>query len=120
LSTTAGDSYTLTFWLFPASATDSESASFQQYLDGALAVDATNVAINGQWNKFSSNFTGSLTGIDTLLFQAYNANDLYFLDDISVTDNSVPEPGTLGLLALGLAAAGAASRRHRSVIRRLS
>ena len=111
LATITGDSYLVSFWLYPGDATDPSSSSFQEYVDGLLGVDPTNSAVADQWSLFTSRFTG--TGDNMLMFQGFNANDYYYLDDVSVTDTSaVPEPGTLGLLGCALVVA-AASRRLR-------
>jgi PEP-CTERM motif len=110
LATISGDTYLVSFWLFPGSATDPGTSSFQEYVDGILGVDPTSTAVAGGWSLFTSRFTG--TGDNMLMFQGYNFNDYYYLDDVSVTDTTVPEPATFGLLGCALVVA-AASRRLR-------
>lgn len=112
LPTVVGDTYLVSFWLYPGVFTDPSNSSFQEYVNGFLGVDATNSALAGGWSLFNSTFTG--TGDDALMFQGYNLAETYFLDNVSVTDTSaVPEPGTFGLLGCALVVAGAASRRLR-------
>lgn len=111
LLTIPGDNYSVYFWLYPGDQTSSANSSFREYVDGLLGVDATSSAVNDTWNLYTSTFTG--TGDDQLTFQGYNGNDSYFLDDVSLTNNSVPEPGSFGLLGCALVALNAASRRLR-------
>jgi hypothetical protein len=58
-------------------------------------------------------FTGPYSLTEAIVFDAVKAGDSFSIDD-SVTTTSVPEPATLGLLALGFAGVGVARRKRRN------
>lgn len=61
---------------------------------------------------FSMTFTPTTTGAYTLSFEGAGRDNIgMLLDNVNVT--AVPEPSTYALMALGLAAIGAAARRRR-------
>jgi hypothetical protein len=69
---------------------------------------------NTAWILYSANNVAGIAGSNTLEFRAVGTSDTYggSLDNVSVS--SVPVPGTLGLLGLGLAGIGALRRRKAS------
>jgi hypothetical protein len=92
---TSPGTYTIDFWLAqgPSSSTNSFYVSF----NGVHLLDLTN---SPPFPYTEYTFTGTATGSSTVLeFGFYNPPVYWYLDDVSV--NAVPEPGTLGLIALG-------------------
>jgi hypothetical protein len=116
ISTTAGSSYLLTFWIGvqnsigyaagPASVTasaDGTSQLFSNTLSGA----------NNQWQQFSLPFTASSGSTLITLAGTATAGGAYIgLDNADVEPTSTPEPASLSLLAL--ATLPLAMRRRRS------
>ena len=58
-------------------------------------------------------FTGPYSLTEAIVFDAVKAGDSFSIDD-SVTTTAVPEPATLGLLALGFAGVGFARRKRNN------
>jgi PEP-CTERM motif-containing protein len=73
---------------------------------------ATGDTTMGQVFKMPESFTGPYSITESILFKAIRAGDSFSIDD-SVT-TSVPEPATLGLLALGFAGVGFARRKRKN------
>lgn len=114
LSTLAGQTYTLTYYL--ATHGDSNS-SFSALWNGQLVTGSALVDpnSNGIYTLYSFLVTG--TGSDTLTFQETDVPSWMALDDISLTPNevgAVPEPATWAMMLLGFGAIGAAMRRKRT------
>lgn len=115
-ATTAGQTYTLSFWWSyrdhnPYGA-GSEGLSYSAGdLAGAVG-PGTNVTGDNDWQHVTRTFTA--TGASTTLsFAAAGASDSYgtSLDNVTVT-SAVPEPATGVLAAAGLALLGLARRRR--------
>jgi hypothetical protein len=118
-ATNAGDTYSLSFWVGNYL---NQDASVAVDLNGSLFQIATNPSPTSGyvtlWEEFSYSFTAAAS-TTTLAFLNHGVpgTNQTSLDAISVTDttpSSTPEPSTLGLIGLGLAAVGVIrSRRGR-------
>jgi hypothetical protein len=96
-------------WGFVGDTSNADAgASVKALLDGTTEVtidEADNPPPPNAYALYGFNFTG--TGSDTLKFEAQTNPSEWFLDDVSVVGpvpGGAPEPGTLVLLGLGLAA----------------
>ena len=96
IPTTIGQTYTVDFWLAndDSSATNDFSASFS----GVTILSLTN-APQFAYTEYTMNIAATSSSSD-MHFAFYNPPSYWFIDDVSVTA-AVPEPGTLGLVALG-------------------
>jgi hypothetical protein len=110
ITTTPGDTYTLSFYLAnPVGGTPNYfSASL-----GNSSFSFTNFGVAFNWQQFSLSTvaTGDQT---TLSFTFRNDPAYWFLDDVSVTQGTsgtVPEPGTLVLFGSGLLGMAGVIRR---------
>lgn len=123
VATVAGQSYTVSYWIGRAQGQSNDNryqtpAVARLLIDGALAQTATNAdsvaAGKVGWKQFSHSFvaSGALTRIEFLngvpASPAAGWNNYVGLDSVEV----VPEPMTLGVLAL--AAAGLARRNRKA------
>jgi hypothetical protein len=113
LSTTAGATYTLSFWLKDKYGFDSSVADFQALWDG---VSVLNQYTAEGWTEYTFTVTASSSGSDTLTFEGYNLYPSYYLSDISVTEDAntaaTPEPCSIMLLGSGVAALAAVRRKR--------
>jgi hypothetical protein len=102
LSTSSGTDYTFDFYL--ASVGDNPS-DFSAYWDGTQLLSLTDPNSGAAYTLYSFSVVG--TGSDTIQFDVADDPEYMALDDISVAPSvaSTPEPGSLSLLLLGLAAA---------------
>jgi hypothetical protein len=110
LPTIAGQGYNVSFWL--ANADTSGTNRFGMSLGGVILVPETSALPAFAYTQYS--FTNVVPGANAdLHFIFYNPPSYFFLDDVSVS--AVPEPGTLGLVALGALGLVGAVRKRRSV-----
>jgi hypothetical protein len=112
LTTTASQSYTVSFWLQDSQGDGPDSdTDFQALWNGTSLLDQYTTSSIVEYS-----FTVTGTGSDTLAFEGYNNSEgLYYLSDISVTAGTatpVPEPSNLWLLGSGLAGLTGMLRRR--------
>jgi PEP-CTERM motif len=116
VSTTAGASYTLTWFYSPRGGVAADSNDISVFWNGSLLTTSTGNG-TGQsghaWQSYSLTVVG--TGLDKLSFAAGGKADSLggSLDNVSLVAAPVPEPGTLAMLVAGLAAVGFIARRRR-------
>jgi PEP-CTERM motif-containing protein len=124
LSTAAGHSYLLTFWL-RNDAGDFTSRQPQTFFSvnwgGSQLMHLSNVSSFGYGNSPNPfSFVVTAAGATTTLQFEFQNNDGFFdLDDVSVTPidaNAVPEPASLAIWALGIVGFGLARRRRTKTI----
>ena len=109
LATTAGTTYTFTFWL----ASDDGGDNGQQvYWDGNLILNLVNFGQAYTLYSFTETASSNLT---TISFAGYNTPAWNSVDDVSVDANTAaPEPSTM--LLFGAGAAVLVARRRKSQV----
>jgi hypothetical protein len=119
ITDTGGDTYTLSFYLYTSGSNTSSDGygptqEFQASWNGDVLVNLVNTYVPS-YTYYSVTVTGS--GSDVLEFEGLSDNGYNIFDDVEVNPtsaSSVPEPGTLALLGLGLAAVGFLRRKARA------
>lgn len=117
ISTTAGESYVVSFAYSPRSNIIATSNGIEVYWNGGLAETYTGfTTLNDAWTLKSLILTG--TGSDTLEFKAVGTSDSLggSLDAITIdamTIAAVPEPSTWAMMILGFAGVGFIAYRRR-------
>ena len=111
-ATTAGASYTFSFWI---AAVGDDPSDFSAFWDGTQVYSATDPNTGGVYQQFS--FTETGTGNDTITFSFRDDPAYIALDNVSVSQTgtgSVPEPSSFLLLGSGvLGLAGVIRRKLR-------
>ncbi len=100
LSTTPGVNYSLIYWHIWV---DRPPADFQVFWNGQLIYDETNFT-SYPWTETSLNNLLATSGQTELTFgfMASDSQSLWSLDDVSVTPQTTPEPGSILLLGSGI------------------
>ena len=118
ITTTAGDQYTITFWVAQDTASSSEYGNeLLASFGGTSLVDDSDVVVEG-YTEYTYN-VGPVSGSSNTLELTFgNGLGEFLLDDVSVVDNGpvvTPEPDSLLLFGTGLLAlVGVARRRFSS------
>ena len=118
ITTTAGDLYTITFWVAQDTASSSEYGNeLLASFGGTSLVDDSDVVVEG-YTEYTYN-VGPVSGSSNTLELTFgNGLGEFLLDDVSVVDNGpvvTPEPDSLLLFGTGLLAlVGVARRRFSS------
>lgn len=119
IATTAGDKYTITFWVVQDTAPTDDPESDNELLasfGGTTLVDQTDVAEEGYTAYTFSNVDATSASSALDLTFGNNLGE-FLLDDVSVVNTTpvvTPEPGSLLLFCTGLLALVGVARRRLS------
>jgi hypothetical protein len=102
-----GGELTISFWLASDGGLPND---FSVSFDGRTLLRLSDIALQG-WTLYTE--TVAATGNDTLQFSFRNDPGYLALDNISVSETSVPEPASVAVLAVGLALAVAGRRARK-------
>ncbi len=119
VNTTAGQRYTLDFWVGNADGRDNgdnylgassvdlriDGAEIQPFTNGDLTLDAVN------WREFSWSFTAAGPTTNIAFFNATTGDAYAGLDHVGLS--AVPEPASWAMMIVGFGFAGAGLRRRR-------
>jgi hypothetical protein len=110
ITTVAGQGYDVSFWL------DNRDTSGGSHMSASFAGVTLLTSPNGSpgfpYTFYSFTNIIATSNSSALSFSFFNPPSWWDLDDVSVTPTVVPEPGTLGLIALGaLGLVGAVRKR---------
>ena len=117
ITTTAGDLYTITFWVAQDTASSSDYGNeLLASFGGTSLVDDSDVVVEG-YTEYTYN-VGPVSGSSNTLELTFgNGLGEFLLDDVSVVDNGpvvTPEPDSLLLFGTGLLALVGVARRRLS------
>ena len=117
ITTTAGDQYTITFWVAQDTASSSDYGNeLLASFGGTSLVDDSDVVVEG-YTEYTYN-VGPVSGSSNTLELTFgNGLGEFLLDDVSVVDNGpvvTPEPDSLLLFGTGLLALAGVARRRLS------
>ncbi len=111
IATTPGGIYTISFFLANDNPTDELGNAFAVRWDGATVFSLVDPqATFGYSKRMILNVTAASSST-VLAFDGQNDSYSWYLDDVTIADS--PEPASLLLTGLGLAAVAAASKRLR-------
>jgi hypothetical protein len=112
LADVSGDTYTVTFYTFD-NRPDQDANAYLKVSAGSQSVTVPDT-VGDSYKSFAFAFTGS--GSDELTIAAQNTPGFFFVDNISVTGqsvlSSVPEPASFVLFCSGLFGLGFARLRY--------
>ena len=113
LATLAGQNYDLSFWVSENDVAPSEVTVFW---NGTMVADMLNPANNTSPSFVQISLTNLLATSSSTVFEVHGRQDpgrMYF-DDFFADATPTPEPATLAIAGLGLAALGIFRRRSKS------
>ena len=109
VQTTAGDTYTLSYWLEDTTG----GFVFNATWNGAvIAGTQESENVPSSWTEYTATVTGT-GGMDTLGMNGYDAPSFGYLDNVSLVQNQAA-PSPAGVFALGLGVVGLIALRRRS------
>jgi hypothetical protein len=114
LATTAGQNYTISFWLAnEGGVVETDQNSFQALFGGNILMTLTNAPAS-EYTLYT--LAGTASGASTdLTFEFRNDLSFWDLDDVQAVEGAVPEPSTWAMILLGFGAIGFAIRRSHKV-----